>query len=80
MCKKPMEILKGLRSTALISLSIKEQTYDAWLCDGCAESLIANPQGIFADAVALANEEKYDADSNDKEWRSVMQVRYGALR
>jgi hypothetical protein len=80
MCKKSLEILKGMSSTALISLFLKGQTYDAWLCDGCAESLIGNPQGIFADAVALVNEEEYDVDSNDKDWRSVMQVRYGALR
>ena len=74
MCKKPLEILKGLRSTALISLSLKGQTYDAWLCDSCAESIIDNPQSIFADAVALAKEEEFYADSNDKERRSVMQV------
>jgi hypothetical protein len=74
MCKKPLEILKELRSTALISLNLKGQTYDAWLCDSCAESIIDNPQSIFTDAVALVKEEEYYADSNDKERRSLMQV------
>jgi len=74
MCKKPLEILKGLSSTALISLSFKGQTYDAWLCDDCAESIIDNPQSIFTDAVALVKEEEYYADSSDKERRSLMQV------
>lgn len=80
MCKRPLEILKGLSSTALISLSFKGKTYDAWLCDDCANSILDNPEGIFTDAVTLVKEEEYYADINDKERRGFMQVRYGSLR